>query len=138
MNVSSAVKHINKKSMLLVFPQENKKEPASLWYEFFPRTKMRWEWDENGDGRVGDLWFLREKLSLSRKVIYAKWFRGRATLISFKLFPAMLKAANPDLPNAPGLSFAAREILDLLEEDSPLSTKQIKRMSGLIERNGAL
>lgn len=131
MNVSSAVKHINKKSMLLVFPQENKKEPASLWYEFFPRTKMRWEWDENGDGRVGDLWFLREKLSLSRKVIYAKWFRGRATLISFKLFPAMLKAANPDLPNAPGLSFAAREILDLLEEDSPLSTKQIKRMSGL-------
>lgn len=117
--------------MLLVFPQENKKEPPSLWYEFFPRTKMRWEWDESGDTRVSDLWLLREKLSLSRKVIYAKWFRGRATLISFDLFKSMLRAANPDLPDVKGLSFAAREILDLLEEDSPLSTKQLKKMSGL-------
>jgi hypothetical protein len=131
MNVSSALKHINKKGMLLVFPQENKKEPPSLWYEFFPRTKMRWEWDENGDTKVSDLWMLREKLSLSRKTIYTKWFRGRATLISLDLFPAMLKAANPDLPEARGLTFTAREILDLLEEDSPLSTKQLKRLSGL-------
>ncbi len=131
MTVSSAVKHINKKSMLLVFPQENKKVPASLWYEFYPRTKMRWEWDESGDTRVSDLWSLREKLSLSRKVIYSKWFRGRATLISLNLFPAMLKAANPNLPDVKGLSFAAREILDLLEEDSPLSTKQLKKLSGL-------
>jgi hypothetical protein len=131
MTVAKAVQLINKKGLLLVFPQENRKEPASLWYEFFPRTKMRWEWDESGDNRVGELWHLRERLSLSRKTIYAKWFRGRATLISLDLFPAMLKLANPEFPHATGLSFTARDILDILDEDSPLSTKQLKKLSGL-------
>ncbi len=131
MTLAKAVHFINKRGLLLVFPQENRKDPASLWYEFFPRTKMRWEWDEGGDTRVGDLWFLRERLSLSRKAVYAKWFRGRATLIANDVFPAMLRLANPGFPHATGLSFTAREILDLLEEDSPLSTKQLKKMSGL-------
>lgn len=131
MTVASALKFMKKRGMLLVFPQENRKEPASLWYEFFPRTKMRWEWDESGDNRVGELWMLRERLSLSRKVVYSKWFRQRATLIAIDLFPALLKLANPDFPDTRGLSFAAREILDLLDEDSPLSTKQLKKMTGL-------
>jgi hypothetical protein len=135
MTVAKAVQFINKRGMLLVFPQENRKDPASLWYEFFPRTKMRWEWDDSGDSRVGDLWFLRERLSLSRKCVYAKWFRGRATLIALDVFPAMLRLANSGFPNVTGLSFAAREILDLLDEDSPLSTKQLKKMSGLQGRS---
>jgi hypothetical protein len=131
MTVAKAVQHINKRGLLLVFPQENRKDPASLWAEFFPRTKMRWEWDEGGDNRVGELWFLREQLSLSRKCVYLKWFRGRATLIANDVFPAMLRLANPGFPHATGLSFAAREILDLLDEDSPLSTKQLKKLTGL-------
>ncbi|HVK60590.1 MAG TPA: hypothetical protein VM432_03525 [Bdellovibrionales bacterium] len=121
--------------MLLVFPQENRKEPRSLWYEFFPKTKMRWEWDDDGDSRVADLWHLRAKLSTSRKVIYSKWFRGRATVMAFDVFTAMVRVANPNLPRIDGLSFQAREILDLLEEDSPLSTKQLKRMTGLQGRS---
>lgn len=131
MNLSTAVKHVNRKGILLVFPHENRKEPPSLWYEFFPRTKMRWEWDESGDNRVGELWHLRERLSLSRKVIYSKWYRGKATVMAFDVFKAILRLANPDLPDVKGLSFQAREILDLLEEDSPLSTKQIKKMADL-------
>ena len=131
LTIAKAVGFMKKRAMLLVFPQENRKEPASLWYEFFPRTRMRWEWDEGGDNRVGELWFLREQLSLSRKVVYSKWYRGRATLIANDLFPALLKLANPDFPEARGLSFTAREILDLLDEDSPLSTKQLKKISGL-------
>lgn len=131
MTLAAAIKNINSKGMLLVFPRNNDKEPPSLWYSFFPRTKMRWEWDESGDNRVGELWHLRERLSLSRKVIYGKWWRGRATLISLDLFPAMLKLANPGLPEISGLTFSAREVLDLLDEDSPLSTKQLKRATGL-------
>lgn len=131
MTLSAAVKHIDRKAMLLVFPQDNRKEPPSLWYEFFPRTKMRWEWDESGDQKVSDLWQLRERLSLSRKVVYSKWFRGRATLMSFDVFKALIRVANPDFPEVRGLTFAAREVLDLLEEDSPLSTKQLKKLSGL-------
>lgn len=131
LTVAKSIQFISKRGLLLVFPQENRKEPASLWSEFFPRKKMRWEWDESGDNRVGELWMLRERLSISRKVVYAKWYRGRATLISMELFPAMLRLANLGFPYASGLSLAAREILDLLEEDSPLSTKQLKKMSGL-------
>ncbi|MEK7356648.1 MAG: hypothetical protein AAB250_09375 [Bdellovibrionota bacterium] len=126
-----AVRHIEKKGILLVFPMENRRDPASLWYELHPRTKMRWEWDADGDRKVADLWHLRERLSLSNKVAYVKWYRGRATLMSFDVFCAILRLSNPNLPQVGGLSFAAREILDLLEEDSPLSTKQLKRAVGL-------
>lgn len=131
MNVRSAVAKLNKKHMLLVFPANNSKEIASLWSEFFPKSKMVWEWDENGDTRVSDLWHLREKLSKSGQLVYGKWFRGRATLMSRELFPALLKSLNPDLPLIKGINFNAREILDLLEEDSPLSTKQLRRMADL-------
>lgn len=135
MTLSAAVKHVNKKGILLVFPDNNKKEPASLWYEFFPRSRMKWEWDEYGDSRVSDLWHLREKLSRSGKVVYSKWYRGRATVLSFKVFTALLRLANPSLSEIRGLSYEARDILDLLEEDSPLSTKQIKKMAGLQGRS---
>lgn len=117
--------------MLLVFPANNSKEIPSLWSEFFPRTKMVWEWDDDGDSRVAELWHLREKLSKSGQLVYGKWFRGRATLMSRELFPALLRSLNPRLPTITGLSFNAREILDLLEEDSPLSTKQLRRYTDL-------
>lgn len=129
MDLRSAVKHINQRGMLLVFPLANRKEPASLWSMFYPRSEMRWEWDENGDDRVARLWHLRERLSSSGQIVYTKWFRGRATLISRELFVAMLAVLGPSVTS--GLSFQAREILDLLDEDSPLSTKALKRASGL-------
>lgn len=131
MSLSTAVRHIEKKGILLVFPQENRRDPASLWYELHPRTKMRWEWDEDGDQKVADLWHMRERLSLSNKVVYTKWFRGRATLMSFDVFCSILRLSNPELPDVRGLTFTSREVLDLLEEDSPLSTKQLKRATGL-------
>src|SRR4051812_11251728 len=98
MNVRTAVSKLNKKHMLLVFPANNSKEIPSLWSEFFPRTKMVWEWDENGDTRVSDLWHLREKLSKSGLLVYGKWFRGRATLMSLEVFPALLRSLNPTFP----------------------------------------
>ena len=113
--------------MLLVYPINNKPEPASLWSEFY-KDEMRWEWDSGADDRVAQIWHLRERLSTSNKVVYTKWFRGRATLISFELFPALVKL----LSGADAtLSFQARDVLDLLREDSPLSTKALKRMTDL-------
>ena len=134
MNLRSAVTKINKRNMLLVFPVNNRKDIASLWNEFFPRKKMRWEWDESGDNSVAELWHLRERLSTSNQVVYSKWFRNRATLISQSTFTALLKALNPQLPHVSGLSFEAREVLDFLEEDSPLSTKQLKKIADLTGR----
>ena len=133
MDLRTAITKVNKRGMLLVFPINNRKEPASLWSEFFPRSEMRWEWDEDGDNRVGQLWHLRERLSSSGKVVYTKWFRGRATVISFELCAAMMRLlkTTEDLP----VSFQAQEVMDLLNEDSPLSTKQLKKQAGLQGRD---
>ncbi len=130
MNQKSAVKKINDYGALLVFPINNKKEPASLWSELYPRKKMRWEWDESGDNKVGDLWLLMKKLSDSRLVVYSKWYQGRATFFSRDLFTALLKITKPDYTGAT-LSAVAKQLYECLEEDSPLSTKQLKTIADL-------
>ncbi|MCM2281583.1 MAG: hypothetical protein NDI61_07025 [Bdellovibrionaceae bacterium] len=134
MKLRSAIAAVNRLGVVLVFPINNKRVPPSLWYEFFPRTRMRWEWDDTGSQKVSDLWHLRERLSTSGQVVYSKWFRGRATLVSRRLFPALLRSVNPELPEVRGLSYSAREILDLLEEDSPISTKRLKALADLSGR----
>lgn len=133
MNKAEAIKAIDRHGMLLVFPMDNRPEPRSLWSVFYPRSKMRWEWDESGDNRVANLWHLREVLSRSKRVIYAKWFRGRATFFSRELFTALLSVYLRQ-PKFQSLSRDARAILSLLEENSPQSTKQLKKQSGLVGR----
>ena len=115
----------------MVFPIENRKDIPSLWSEFYPRTKMVWEWDEDHDNRVSTLWRLREELSTSNEVIYAKWFRGRATFFSKEVFGAILKLLNPGHQPQMALGQDARRVLEALELDSPLSTKVLKRSTDL-------
>jgi hypothetical protein len=129
MNQRSAVTHIQRNGALLVFPIKNRKEPKSLWSEFFPRKKMRWEWDETHDSGVGDLWVLMKRLSSSNQVVYSKWYQGRATFFSREVFCAMLQVMHP-WQTAP-LSEAAQTIIEALDMDSPLSTKQLKQLTGL-------
>lgn len=124
--LKKAIQFIEKAGVLLVFPLQNKAEPASLWKLFFPKEEMRWEWDEDGDNRVADLWHLRTELSESKKVVYAKWWRGRATLFSRKVFPAFLNR----LRDAK-LSHGSQAVMDLLLEESPLSTKALKKRAKL-------
>jgi len=124
-NLKSAIAEVNKRGALLVFPIKNRKDPLSLWHHFYPRSEMKWEWDDDGDHRVADLWHLREKLSSSGQVIYVKWFQNRATLISRELYPSLLKVVG-----AP-LSREAEEMYDVLCDNSPLSTKQLKEMMDL-------
>lgn len=130
MSQKSAVSKINSRGALLVFPINNQKEPASLWSEFYPKSKMRWEWDSDGDDRVGKLWSLMKKLSDSREVVYSKWYQGRATFFSRKVFTALLCKSLPQF-DEPQLSRQAKDLLDALESDSPLSTKQLKLITEL-------
>lgn len=121
-----AISAIQKQGILLVYPLDNKREPLSIWSELYPRTKMRWEWDSGGDHKVSDLWILREELSRSRQVVYAKWFRGRATFFSRDIFRSLLRYfSSMEFAESLRASDAAR-ILETLEMDSPLSTKQLK------------
>lgn len=127
---ANAIQRINAQGALLVFPLNNQKEPKSIWSEFYPRSKMRWEWDSDGDDRVGQLWSLMKNLSDCRKVVYSKWYRGRATFFSNELFTALL-AKNREEFESPQLSPVARQLLECLESDSPLSTKQLKALTEL-------
>lgn len=126
-----AIKTINARGILLVFPINNKSEPKSLWSEFYPRTKMRWEWDESSDNRVGNMWQLMKRLSDSRHVVYSKWYQGRSTFFSLELFRAILCLFQKQIEMSETVSRPAKELLDILESDSPLSTKQLKKMADL-------
>lgn len=121
-----AIHAINRRGCLLVYPLNNRKEPSSIWSELYPRTKMRWEWDADGDNRVADLWHLREILSRSREVVYVKWFQGRATFFSFEVFAQLLAMLGAHRFAERALSLDSQNILELLLSDSPLSTKQLK------------
>ncbi len=126
MNRSKAISHIQKHGILIVFPVQNQKLPLSLWSCFFPRTPMRWEWDESGDNRVAELWHLREQLSSSGKVVYAKWFKNRATVFS----PDAYRWARAILAASSGfkrLSADAKQLLEIISDNSPLSSKEIKK-----------
>ncbi len=135
MNLKTAIQAIDQAGALLVFPINNKREPSSLWYRFFPKSEMRWEWDSDGDHRVSDLWHLKTELSTTGKVVYTKWYQGRATYFSKPLFTALLRKLNPSmqdaLKNQATLSQAARKLLEILQAESPLSTKELKRLADM-------
>lgn len=129
--LSAAVKHVERDGALLVFPLDNRAEPPSLWARFHPRSPMRWAWDDGGDDRVVRLWHLRTRLAVSGKVVYAKWFRGRATMFARDVFTALLAGLRPSGGARAGLSDDAGQILDLLDENSPVSTRVLREQSGL-------
>lgn len=120
---------IERRGCLLVYPLANKNEPASLWSELFPKTKMRWEWDQDGDQRVSDLWIWREELSRSQEVVYAKWFRNRATFFSQEIFICLLSYLGSVRDEVP-LTRDSKEALESFLMDSPQSTKVIKENLG--------
>lgn len=129
-NLERHLRAIEKKNALLVYPLENKKFPPSLWGELHPRTPMRWEWNENGDTKVSDLWRDREELSRSGRVVYSKWYRGRATFFSRECFVDLLIALEAPAAER-ALVGEASALYDVLCESSPLSTKDIKRATEL-------
>jgi len=123
---------IDELGIALVFPVANKLEPPSLWHALHPGQPMSWNWDDDdADDRVVDLWHLRMRLAASHRVAYGKWFKGRATLFSLPAFHAMLgrvwQTGDPlaDLPRE------AHEILAVLRDRSPVSTKQLRVDAGL-------
>jgi hypothetical protein len=132
MNKRSAVSAIDKNGILLVYPIKNKPEPRSLWTAFWPEDEMVWEWTEDSDDRVANLWHMREKLSHSNQVVYAKFYQGRATFFSKDVFRALLCLMKSAEYKSKKLSFEAKKIMRLLDANSPLSTKRIKKEVELV------
>jgi len=129
---ANAAEFIAKDGVLLVFPIHNREFPSSLWSRFFPDTKMVWDWNEDADHRVSDLWSLMKLLSSGRSVVYSKWYQGRATFFSRELFTAMLCIRRVHLhSDRRMLTNAELTLLEILENNSPLSTRRLKELADL-------
>jgi hypothetical protein len=126
-----AIRAIEEHGVLLVYPVQNRREPLSLWHVLHPRSAMRWAWDDAADDRVVELWHLRAELAASRKVVYSKWLGGRATFFSRELFRSLLATLRVGGRVTSGLSKTARELLELLEDDSPRGTAALRAHAGL-------
>ncbi|MEK6556524.1 MAG: hypothetical protein AABZ31_14845, partial [Bdellovibrionota bacterium] len=129
-NFRKSIEQIDEAGALLVFPIKNAKEPDSLWRRLHPKSQMRWEWDSGGDNKVANMWYRMKKLSDCKEVVYSKWYQGRATFFSRELFTALLTLARRS-EKFPPLSREAHMILRQLEMNSPLSTKEIKKLTHL-------
>jgi hypothetical protein len=129
-NLSNAIRAIEKLKICLLYPLNNRKDPPSLWSYFYPRKKMKWEWTDTGDDSVADMWILRERLSRSGKVVYCKWYQGRATFFSRECFTHLLcylgAVGTPRFKTK-----EAKIIYEILEDHSPLSTKKLKKYAEL-------
>jgi hypothetical protein len=126
-----AVKRINDRGVLLVFPINNRPLPLSLWSEFFPKTRMVWDWNDDAAGAVHDMWGLMKRLSDCREVVYSKWYQGRATFFSRDLFTAILCLRCRQFDARRRLSPTARTLFEVLENNSPLSTRKLKELTDL-------
>lgn len=118
-----AIEAIDRRGILLVYPIKNRPLPLSLWSELHPRTRMVWDWNEDSDDKIADLWHLREQLSRSRVVVYSKWYQNRATFFSREVFVAMLAylgSCRREFMSESGMA------LEALEANSPMSTKELK------------
>ncbi len=122
---------INKSGFCLVYPIPGRPQLPSLWQALHPRSKMRWEWNEDGDDRVAQLWRLREKLSRSGEVVYMKYIQRRATFFSKEVFSWLLNASGSTHVPLRLRSPHAKALFEALEEKSPLSTKELKKLTGL-------
>jgi hypothetical protein len=137
MKVGTAVRAIEEHGVLLVYPIANRQEPRSLWSVLYPRLTMSWAWDEGADPEVAEMWRLREKLARRDDVVYGKWYQGRATFFSKAVFTAMLARMRHRGDVLVGLGRGASELLGLLEENSPVSTKELRATameSGLFKK----
>lgn len=124
--LTKAKNAIERVGIALVYPLPNRPDIPSLWSELYPTAKMNWAWDADADPRVAEVWHLRTDLAHSHEVAYAKWFRGRATFFSLPVFTALLGRITRRGDPFAELPSAAKEILDLLRDRSPLSTKQVR------------
>lgn len=129
--LARATQVIDKWGLVLVYPLPNRDSPRSLWSELYPNVTMKWSWNEDADPRVAELWHLRERLARSHDVAYSKWFRGRATFFALPIFHAILGRFAEAGDIFAGLPRESTDILELLRERSPMSTKEIRAAADL-------
>jgi hypothetical protein len=131
--LAAAEAAVHEHGALLVYPEAGRAEPRALWHVLYPRTELDWRWDGDADPRVAELWHVREQLCHRRSLVYSKWYRGRAAFFSPALFTSLLRVRRAESPRP---SRDAEELLGALRDDSPQSTKLLRRSQGLMGKAG--
>jgi hypothetical protein len=126
-NYKKAVAAINEHHIQLAYPIKNAREPRSLWHSLHPRSFMKWDWSEHADPRVVDLWHLKDELCHRRDVVYAKWFRGRATFFSREIFVPILGLLGSTRVDAVRRNAHANRIYEELLDNSPQTPKLVRQ-----------
>ncbi|HXW62584.1 MAG TPA: hypothetical protein VEJ45_08300 [Candidatus Acidoferrales bacterium] len=127
---ADAVKYIDAVGYCMLFPVNSVPLP-SLYYAVtrrYPHEKMVW------DKYSRLVWHWKDDLPRLRRVFYAKYFRGRGTLISLAHLPYFLAMRQaPLLPSDHACFFAqghihddARIIWKALDEHGPLATLELR------------
>jgi hypothetical protein len=130
LTLAEAVKFIDATGYCMLFPVKNTPLP-SLYYAVTGRgLRGKWKWDKYSTM----VWRWKDELPRRRRAFYAKYFRGRGTLISLKLLPHFL--AMRDSVVTPGdyarfysegrIRDGARIIWEALEEHGPLATLELR------------
>jgi hypothetical protein len=127
---AEAVKYIDATGYCMLFPVANVPLP-SLYYAVTrrnPHAEMVW------DKYSAMVWRWKDELPRRRRAYYAKYFRGRGTLISLKLLPHFL--AMREAAAAPGdherfyaagrIREDARAVWEALETHGPLATLELR------------
>lgn len=129
---NKVIQIINEEGCVLVYPINNKPNPKSVWSALTPRKKMVWDWNDEGGDQIVKLWHIKIELSLSREVIYLKWYSNRAVFMSKEVFIHLLAFLNENPKN---LSRSAQTALEHLLMDSPQSTRVLKQNLELVGRD---
>lgn len=127
---AEAVKYIDATGYCMLYPVGNVPLP-SLYYAIThrnPHTDFVW------DKYSVMLWRWKDELPRRRRAFYAKYFRGRGTLISLKMLPYFL--AMREAVVTPGdherfyadgrIHEDARVVWEALEEHGPLATLELR------------
>jgi hypothetical protein len=137
---AEAVKFIDATGYCMLFPVKNTPLP-SLYYAVTRRgLRGQWKWDQYSSM----VWRWKDELPRRRRAFYAKYFRGRGTLISLQLLPHFL--AMCDSAVLPGdcerfysegrIRNDARIIWEALEEHGPLATLELRNACKMDTKSG--
>ena len=142
LTLAEAVKYINATGYCMLYPVGNVPLP-SLYYAIThrnPHTDFVW------DKYSVMLWRWKDELPRRRRAFYAKYFRGRGTLISLKMLPyflavreAVVTAGDHERFYADGrIHEDARVVWEALEEHGPLATLELRHACKMDTKAGNL
>lgn len=119
---AKCIDYINEVGVVSVFPA--KSTMPSLFKFLHPRSKFSWVWDEYGDSKVVKLWWLKNDIARSKKVLYGRFFSNQPVFVSLdraEEFKAKIK------PKAK--TKLESYILENLELNSPQTLRMLKRQA---------